>query len=158
MFISGHLQFLFGNYLFQPCVAGERVFDRTLGRALNQRHSVVDEILRYVVAVLGNPLKRNFLFKVCNASERNKLCFADIFSVDVFTLKSDHFAAFTADSRFNCCFSSQHCFVNISFGGEVSAATLEQTKLNAANLCAGPFLKFIRKLNGKTAELSVTAA
>jgi len=136
---------------------GQAVLLDHLCLALDERQRVVDKIVRHMVAVRGDPLAREFLFKVRDVGELEQLCSAGI-AVGAVALEADHVVGRALEHLLDGGLAGHKGFLDVGAGGAVRGAALQQRELDAADLGAGLFLHDVGERRGEAAQLGVAEA
>ena len=129
--------------LLEPGEAGEGILLRQLRLALNERQSIVDEIMRDKVALGIDPLLWHLLLGVRHLGERQELGLAGIAAVDRAALNGGHLIGDARDGILHRRTARHDGLLNVGLARKVRAAALEQGKLDAADLRAGLLLHIV---------------
>ena len=148
---------LFCEDLLQSCEAGQAVFLFELRLALDQRHGVLDEVFRHVVALRGDPLGGELLLEVGDIGQVKQLGLAGV-AVRAVALEADHLVRLTSDHLLNSGLTGHERFFDVGAGGAVRRAALQQAQLDAADLRAGALFHNAGQRRGQTAQLGMAEA
>ena len=117
--------------LLQVSEARQTGYLRANVLAVDERQSVVNELLRYAVAFLVDPLTRNLLLGVGNLGQREKLDLALVAVLVTGALEARHVVGLACNCVLNSSLAGHIGLVNVGLGSAVSSAALQQAQLDA---------------------------
>ena len=131
-----HEAVLLCQNLLEPGEAGEGILLRQLRLALNERQSIVDEIMRDKVALGIDPLLWHLLLGVCDLGERQQLRLTGVATVDRAALEGDHLIGDARDGVLHRGASGHDSLLDVGLAGEVRGIELSLLQRCGAHLAS----------------------